>query len=367
MLLKTARLPSEAVLRMMSRMRRLPLLLLACIAVCGLTAPLGCAPPGAAAEPALLETRGRTMGTTYMVKLSDPPASLPDDWRQQLDLELRRVNDQMSTYLQASEISRFNRSESTDWFPVSAQTAAVVEYAQHVAEATDGAFDVTVGGLVDAWNFGPSQRTDEPPEPERIEQLRSQMGFRHLQVRTDPPALKKAIPQLSVDLSAIAKGHGVDRLIERLRAMGVANAFAEIGGEVRVIGVRGSRPWGVGIQRPDDQSGSILVALPLTDGAVATSGDYRNYFESQGQRFSHTIDPRTGRPVTHHVASVSVYADNCMKADAWATAITVLGADAGLQAARQQKLETLIVVRDGQQLRSLATGRFEPLIAAQQP
>jgi thiamine biosynthesis lipoprotein len=298
------------------------------------------------------------MGTVYMVKISDPPADLPEDWRQQVDLELRRVNDQMSTYLESSELSRFNRSSSTDWFPVSPETATVVAYALDVSAATDGAFDVTVGPLVDAWSFGPGERSETPPDDAKIAQLRERVGYQRLAVRRDPPALKKQQPALRVDLSAIAKGHGVDRVIERLTAMGVENAFVEIGGEVRVQGARGPRPWGVGIQQPDAESGRVLTAVPLTTGAIATSGDYRNYFEKEGERFSHTLDPRTGRPITHRVASVSVHADHCMAADAWATAINVLGAEAGAEVAAAEGLDILMLVRTDEGFTPIRTGIF---------
>ncbi|MEX0824566.1 MAG: FAD:protein FMN transferase [Pirellulaceae bacterium] len=327
----------------------------------GLLLTLGCEPPVAspsAEMPPLVETRGRTMGTAYLVKISNPPASLPDDWKQQVDLELRRVNDQMSTYLKSSELSQFNASQSTDWFSVSAETAEVVSYALDVAELTDGAFDVTIGPLVNAWSFGPDERSNQPPSEEEIARLKEKIGFQHLEAREQPPALRKKNPAIEVDLSAIAKGHGVDRVIERLKTFGVENAFVEIGGEVRVIGVRGDRPWGVGIQQPDTDFGGVLTAVPLSDGAIATSGDYRNFFESEGQRFSHTIDPRTGRPVTHNIASVSVAAKNCMVADAWATAITVLGAEAGKKAAEQQGLDILLLIRQKDGFETIRTGVF---------
>ena len=296
-------------------------------------------------DGSLVEFRGETMGTTYSVKVFDPP-----DWGEEIgleiDLELRRVNDQMSTYLASSEISRFNASDSTDWFAVSEETALVVEAAQEIAEATDGAFDVTVSPLVDAWSFGPGPRTNRVPDEESLEALRRIVGYRHLSVRLDPPALRKAIPELRVDLSAIAKGHGVDRVVGRLMRAGAENVFVEIGGEVRAIGDKAGVPWKVGIQRPDAVADSVLVAYPLVNCAVATSGDYRNRFEIDGKFYSHTIDPRTGAPTTFGTASATVIADDCMRADAWATAITALGPDAGLALARERGIDLLLISRD---------------------
>ncbi len=301
--------------------------------------------PAFAESSRMLEIRGETMGTTYTVKVFDPP-EWEDDIRFEIESELRSVNDQMSTYLESSEISRFNRWESTDWFDVSAETATVVEAAEQISSATDGAFDVTVLPLVNAWNFGPEPRTRRPPVDDVVESTRTRVGFERLHVRVDPPALRKDDPTLQVDLSAIAKGHGVDRVVELLARAGAANAFVEIGGEVRATGDKAGVPWRIGIQRPDAVSNAVLVPYPLVDRAVATSGDYRNRFEAEGTEYSHTIDPRTGRPATHRIASVTVTAADCMRADGWATAIGVLGREAGLAAARAEGLDVLVISRD---------------------
>ena len=312
-----------------------------------------------AEDDARLKTfRGQTMGTTYMVKVFDVPADVEtSSLRIVIDAELRRVNDEMSTYLKTSQISKFNASTSTDWFPVSASFVEVVEFAQRVARKTDGAFDVTIGPLVDAWNFGPSRQETAVPDPDTLATATESVGYQELHVRKDPPALKKTVPTLAVDLSAIAKGHGVDRVVQRLDDLGIHNVFVEIGGEVRTSGDKAGSPWKVGIQAPDVSREMVMLGHPMsTDGgndqSMATSGDYRNYFESDGVRYSHTIDPRTSRPVTHRLASVSVVSDSCMAADAWATAINVLGPAAGLRLAEKEQLDVLVIKRqdDGYQL-----------------
>ncbi len=295
--------------------------------------------------------RGATMGTTYSVKVSLPPNR--KDWKAEaslaVDAELRRVNDQMSTYLQTSELSRFNDSASTDWFHVSPETAAVVEYALEVGKKSGGAFDVTVGPLVDRWSFGAGKRHQDVPSNEELEAIGMRIGQAHLAVRLDPPSLKKDIPDLRVDLSAIAKGHGVDRVVDVLSRLGAENVFVEIGGEVRVTGEKqtpgGPQPWKVGIQKPDAMNNEIVLAYSMEDCAMATSGDYRNFFEVDGQRYSHTIDPVTHRPVQHNLASVTVIAPTCMVADAWATALDVVGPERAAELASRNDLDTLLITR----------------------
>ncbi|KAA1258992.1 Thiamine biosynthesis lipoprotein ApbE precursor [Rubripirellula obstinata] len=320
--------------------------------------------PAAAGE--IIAWSGGTMGTSYTVKayVNDKSESgdqaLPDldELRLEVDAELRRVNDEMSNYLKSSQISRFNESDSTDWFPISKPFAEVVAYAQKVAKATDGAFDVTIGPLVNAWNFGPAARTDSVPTDAQIDELSSVVGYENLSVRLDPPAIKKSIAGLQIDLSAIAKGHGVDRVVDRLTELGIANMFVEIGGEVRTVGTKGDQAWKVGIQVPDAAADQFDIAYEMTDQSMATSGDYRNYIEIDGKRYSHTIDPRTGRPITHDLASVSIVSDLCMESDAWATAINVLGETKGLAVASEQDLSALLVSRGEDGFWRTGTGDF---------
>ncbi|MDG2221090.1 MAG: FAD:protein FMN transferase [Rubripirellula sp.] len=305
-----------------------------------------------AEEATILELVGPTMGTRFTVKVFAPEAMdmSAEDAQIRVDGLLRAVNDQMSTYLPSSEISRFNQSESLEWYDVSSGFAEVVAYALSVAEKTDGALDITVEPLVNAWNFGPAARTSDPPGDAQIEQLRQWVGFEKLAVRLDPPALKKTHPKLEIDLSSIAKGYAADEVVRMLAEHGADNVFVEIGGEVRTAGNKAGQWWKVGIQLPDAVSDTVMIAHALSTGgdddqAMATSGDYRNFFESDGVRYSHTLDPATGRPVTHALASVSVVAGSCMAADAWATAMNVLGAERGKLIAEREKLNVLLVSR----------------------
>ncbi|MEM6979018.1 MAG: FAD:protein FMN transferase, partial [Planctomycetota bacterium] len=267
------------------------------------------------------------------------------------------------------EISRFNASASTDWFPVSPETAQVVSFALEISETTGGAFDVTVGPLVNLWSFGPESRDRQLPSSDAISDAKRNVGYRHLHARLEPPAIRKDLPELEVDLSAIAKGHGVDRIVALLTSAGssrapVEDVFVEIGGEVRVTGSKGITQWKVGIQTPDSIAPSILAAVPLEDDAMATSGDYRNFFEVDGKRFSHTIDPITGSPVSHQLASATVIAPTCMAADAWATALTVLGPDRGRDLIAANNLNVLLVQRDDDDFTLTGTGLLEPFAVA---
>jgi thiamine biosynthesis lipoprotein len=282
------------------------------------------------------------MGTDFTIVLPGPS----DGWdraelerlQAQIDAELEAVNAEMSTYLVSSELSRWNRAPAGKPVEVSPHLLEVVRLAKQVSERSGGAFDVTVGPLVDAWGFGAagqaaqagqadrSERTE--PTPERIAELRATIGDAKLELDPAAGTLRKLVPGLRVDLSAIAKGHGCDRVAALLEAAGHYDYMIEIGGELRLRGQnhRGEA-WAVAVERPTgDFAGvrSVHTILELTNVAVATSGDYRNYWTSGSTRFSHTIDPRTGRTITHDLASVTVvHPDSAALADAWATALDV--------------------------------------------
>ena len=318
------------------------------------------------------EFGGPTMGTSYSVKIFEMPSGLEEDAPFLVDQMLRQVNDQMSTYLENSEISRFNRSDSTEWFPVSRELAEVVSYSQTVSQKTGGAFDITVGPLVNVWNFGPDRGERTVPDAELLAEIVESTGYDKLAVRLEPPALKKTVPGLEIDLSAVAKGYAVDRVVALLNERGAKDVFVEIGGEVSVSGSKAGQWWKVGIQMPDAATNSVLIAHSLNvgggnDRSMATSGDYRNFFEVDGKRYSHTIDPRTGMPIEHALASVTVVAETCMAADAWATALNVLGPSQALQIAQAEEMDVLLVARDDSQASGYqlsANGSLQQYLAA---
>jgi thiamine biosynthesis lipoprotein len=291
---------------------------------------------------------GSTMGTTYHVTLVNPPVSLDvEEVQQGVQRVLDGVNGLMSTYLPESELMRFNKSEPGNWFEVSSQTAEVVALAQSISEKSDGYFDTTVGPLVNLWGFGPGADylDNKVPDEEEIVQLLEKIGYQAVSVRLDPPALRKSKP-VSLDLSAIAKGYAVDKVAEYLGLKGLENYLAEVGGELRTLGVNSrGLPWRVGIESPGMDGSGPQLAIRVSGKAVATSGDYRNYYEVEGHRYSHTLDPRTGRPITHNLASVTVIADTASEADGWATALSVMGAQKGLELAQEQGLAVYFIIR----------------------
>jgi len=298
-------------------------------------------------RPVLAEFGGRTMGTTYSVQVVAPPPSFESNGlHAEIDTLLRRINDQMSTYLEDSELSRFNASRKTDWLNASPELVAVVLQAQRVSELTGGAFDVTVGPLVNLWGFGPATRRDHAPPDEAIESAMQRTGYRQLHVKDAPSGLRKGIPDLYVDLSAIAKGYAVDRMAEQLERRGIHNYLVELGGEIRGRGhnARGT-PWQVAVEKPSPGERTVHQVIAVDGVGVATSGDYRNYFERDGQRYSHTIDPKTGRPITHTLASVTVVNPSAMHADALATGLMVLGPEAGYALAEREALAVLFILK----------------------
>ncbi len=316
-----------------------------------------------------IEISGATMGTQYHVTIARPSADVDIETLQgEIDAELRRINEQMSTYLPDSEISRFNSQDETKWFDVSPAFASVVTRAQEVSEETAGAFDVTVGPLVNRWNFGPDKTNIEMPSDTEVAVLKQAVDFRLIEVRDEPPALRKQRPEVQIDLSAIAKGFAVDRVAAILESRGCKSFMVEIGGEIRVRGSNAeAKAWTVGIERPVADARVVHRVVHLRDAAMATSGDYRNFMEINGRRYSHMIDPRTGYPVDHRLASVSVIADDCLSADAWATALMVHGPEEGFDVAKQHGIRALLIERTETGLVELATLGFENLSADVRP
>ena len=328
-----------------------------------------CAP--AADAPSLHVFEGATMGTTYAVRVvaEDPGAARLAGLGAAVEEVLARIDGRMSTWRPDSELSRFNRSRSTEPFPVSADTLAVFRHALEISALTGGAFDVTVAPLVDAWGFGPAGRPAAFPDSGEIERLRARVGYRQLTLDAAASTIRKSHPAVRADLSALAKGYAVDQVAELLHGEQFASYLIEVGGEVRTRGdsARGDA-WRVGIERPAPGPPALQRQLALRGLALATSGDYRNYFEVDGRRLSHTIDPRTGRPVAHALASASVLDALCVRADALATALEVLGPDDGFALAAEHGWAALLIGRrpDGA-LYERETAAFRALAAAREP
>jgi len=286
---------------------------------------------------------GQAMGTTWSVQIADPPTG---DIQSEIQKQLNIVNALMSTYQPDSEISRFNRTD-TQPFKISTQTQDVLSMAMTLFEDSNGAFDITVGPVVNAWGFGFPPSLKNPTESD-LEEMREYVGSNHLTLSEQ--TVLKDNPNTKIDLSAIAKGYAVDNVSKRLLEMGFTNFLVEVGGEIYAHGKKDNSSWMVGIEQPQQKQGSIQLILPLENAALATSGDYRNYKERDGVRYSHTIDPRTLNPISHNVASISVVANSVMESDAWATALNVLGEEEAFRLAEEYNLAIYMLLReeDGQ-------------------
>jgi FAD:protein FMN transferase len=316
--------------------------------------------------PHLLVIDGQTMGTVYSAKIVS--SNLLENnldslyLKRGIDSLLNRINQQMSTYQQNSELSRFNQYRGKGWFAVSPELCQVVEKSVQISRISGGAFDVTVGPLVNLWGFGPEEREELIPGENEIQERKKLVGYQKIQVQFSPPALKKELPEMYCDLSAIAKGYGVDKVGEYLEKCGIRNYLVDIGGEIRTRGKNHQgQEWKIGVSTPDDHY-EIQKVLVLENLSVATSGDYRNYFEKDGVRYSHTIDPQTGRPITHHLASVTVIHDSCMVADGLATAIDVLGPEKGLRLADKMGLAVFLIIREDTSFIEKMTPQFEKVL-----
>ncbi len=290
---------------------------------------------------------GETMGTTYSVKVvADPVAFDRATLGSAIARRLDEIDARMSHYRSDSELERFNRARTTDPRPLSQETVDLVAEAMAVSRVSRGAFDVTVGPLVDLWGFGPDGPPATVPDDAALAALRVAVGYELLDIDRARSTLRKRHAGLRVDLSAIAKGYAVDAVTSLLADAGRHDHLVEIGGELRASGTaEHGGPWRVAIERPVPGSAPHRI-IPLTNGAIATSGEYRNFYELDGVQVSHTIDPRTGRPVTHRLSSVSVLADRCAIADARATALEVLGPDDGYALAAAEGWAALFLLRD---------------------
>ncbi|KAF0177287.1 MAG: thiamine biosynthesis lipoprotein [Limisphaerales bacterium] len=338
-----------------------------------------------AAEPAALTLHGFTMGSTWSAKYrpatNTPPARAVE---QALQARLDDLEQQMSTWRADSDLSRFNASRDTNWFPVPRDTALVVREALEVSRLTDGAFDVTVFPLVQLWGFGPGGRKGRVPSDAEITAALKRVGWQKLHVRLDPPALRKSQADVAVDLSALCPGYASDCLGEKLEALGVSEYLVEVGGEFRARGNGALGPgWRVGVERPEARAGdlqspslagvstqngdyksparALAATLTLTNQSLATSGDYRNFFTVGSRRFSHHLDPRSGWPTDSAIASISVVHSHTMRADALGTALTVLGFERAWALAEREKFGVLFILRDDERLVPRRTSHWPQL------
>ncbi len=312
----------------------------------------------------LVHLKGRTMGTHYNVKFYS--ASLDETMQTEVDTLLKDINQQMSTYIKSSEISYFNEFNRLGWLKISPEFFKVTEYALRLSEKTEGKYDPTIGPLVNLWGFGPRGER-KVPEPDQIKKALMIVGYDKLLMNKETKEIKKKVPGVYLDLSSLAKGYGVDAVAELLGSKGVKSYMVEIGGEVRTLGTKSKgEAWAIAIEAPNPKvnGGPYQKILKLNNTSMATSGNYRNFFESEHKRYSHTIDPKTGNPVIHTLASVSVVDESCMKADALATALMAMGPEDGFTFAAQNKIPAYFVYgEDSQSDRMFVTKETEEFSA----
>ncbi|MGS0682990.1 FAD:protein FMN transferase [Shewanella sp. 125m-7] len=310
----------------------------------------------------VISLSGNTMGTTYHIKVV-PNDKMPDVQllQAEIDLALEKVNDQMSTYRPDSELSKFNQMTRNDKVEVSADTAKVIAEGLALYKTTNGALDITLGPLVNLWGFGPDKRPTQIPTQQAIDKAMQRTGIEAIAV--DGNRISKQDPDIYVDLSSIAKGFGVDKIAALLDKYNPTGYLVEIGGEISLRGTKADGSlWRIAIEQPGDSGNGVQQVISPKNMAMATSGDYRNYYEEDGQRFSHLIDPRTGYPINHRLASVTVLHEESMIADGYATAMMVLGTQASLELAKREQLAIMLIEKQDDGFKVFYSEAFKPFV-----
>ena len=328
-----------------------------------LAALAGCEKP--VVESPMVEIHGRTMGTFYGVKVVGDFPGGQQALQTQVDSLLKHYNDEISTYDPNSSLSKFNQQQTSTPFPVSQEMADIVISALRVGQRTQGVLDVTIGPLVNLWGFGPDKRPIKTPTEEQITAARQRVGIQHLHVdvSADHAALRKDVPNIYVDLSTIGEGFGADKVAEFLESRGVHNYLVEIAGASRSRGVNAKGdPWKLAIQKPTDELDEVQAIIKPDGRAISTSGSYRNYYELDGKRYSHIIDPATGKPITHRLVSATVITPTSLEADGLDTALMVMGPEKAMAFAKQQRLAVYLVIKTDKGFKAEYSEAFKPYL-----
>lgn len=308
-----------------------------------------------------IKLAGHTMGTHYNITLvANAGETLTVDrtaLQEAVDAEFRYLNQVFSIYIEDSELMQLNQAEVGQWHSVSQPLMDVLQLSQDISERSGGAFDITVMPLVRFWGFGPDPEPEQTPSLEEVESLRSRVGYQHLELGD---GRARRLADINIDLGGVAKGYSADWVLALLERQGFENILVEIGGDLAVKGEapRGG-PWRLAIEQPSMLRGAARLVVSLTDQGLVTSGEYRNFYELDGERFSHTIDPTTGYPVRHQLVSVSVIAPTAAEADAWATAISVLGEERGMALAEKEQLPVYMVLIQDEGFADQSSSAFE--------
>lgn len=317
------------------------------------------------------ELKGQTMGTYYNVKYVIDPTTQSSSYdhaliQKAIDDKLLQINDEISTYIADSHLSKFNQSSSTEPVKIPMSLAQNILISQLVGQETGGSMDITVGPLVNLWGFGPDKVPEKIPTEDMIQQARAKTGLNHLVLisMNDGFYLQKLIPELYVDLSTVGEGYGADELGKLLRSFGITDYLISIGGTIHSLGVNDQgKNWRVAIEKPSDVEFEVQQAINLRGQSISTAGSYRNYFEKDGVRYSHVIDPTSGKPITHKLVSATVIAPTALEADAWDTGLMVLGRDRALEVAKRNGLAVYLITKTESGFEVDMTDNFKPFLS----
>ncbi|BDH45133.1 FAD:protein FMN transferase [Salmonella enterica subsp. enterica serovar Choleraesuis] len=336
--------------------------------ICGLlsvaAALSGCDNATPATDSGLV-LEGKTMGTVWRVSLAGVDKSQASTLRQKIQQQLDSEDRQLSTWKSDSALSKFNQAQTTGRWPVSADMADIVTQALRIGQLTSGAMDITIQPLVDLWGFGPRKQPGHTPSPQQIAAAQAQSGLEHLTVinRSDGQWLQKDIPNLQLDLSTVGEGFATDSLAQLMERQGISRYLVSVGGAVASRGMNPQgRAWRVAIQKPTDTENAVQAIVDINGHGISTSGSYRNYYELDGKRISHVIDPISGRPITHRLVSATVIAPTALEADGWDTGLMVLGPEKARELALKQQLAVFLVIKEGDGFTTWMSPQFKPFL-----
>lgn len=320
--------------------------------------------------PTMVSLTGATMGTTYSVKYIVTEGSstslTSSQMQEEIDRLLANINQLMSTYIADSELSQLNASPANVAFSISPKTEYVMQEALKLNSLSQGMLDITVGPMVNLWGFGPNKRPNKMPTDDHLTEILTYVGIDKFSLENSK--VTKTHAKVYIDLSTIAKGYAVDEIANLLTANGLSNYLVEIGGEMRLAGTKlNENKWLVAIEKPLADERSVQQIISIGNNAIATSGDYRNYFEEDGVRYSHLINPKTGYPIQHNLVAVTVVASQCIQADGLATALIVMGSEQGIKLAEQEDIAALFITKEGDEFVEYQSTAFQRLVEVVEP
>lgn len=330
----------------------------------------GCDSATTPATPASTATvlDGKTMGTFWRVSVIGVDEAKAQALRAKIQAQLDADDRLLSTWKNDSALMRFNHAADTRPWPVSEAMADIVTLSLRIGAKTDGAMDITVGPLVNLWGFGPDKQPVATPDAQAIAAAKARTGLQHLQVinQSGRQFLQKDIPDLFVDLSTVGEGYAADHLARLMEQEGISRYLVSVGGALVSRGMNGEgKPWRVAIQKPTDRENAVQAIVDINGHGISTSGSYRNYYELDGKRISHVIDPQTGQPITHKLVSVTVIAPTALEADGWDTGLMVLGPEKAQQVVREQGLAVYMIVKEGEGFKTWMSPQFRTFLVGE--